>query len=236
MIPFSGFRGTTLVDYPGKVAAILFVSGCNLRCPYCHNGRLFQVDENSLISAHFLMDKLRERKSFIDGVVFTGGEPSLYDELADFISEVKSDIGLSVKLDSNGLNPEFLKKVAGDIDYFAIDIKTTPHLYATILGGEIDEKTVGENLMKTKLFLESQTDKTIEYRTTLYPPVISLDGLEEMAHLVPRNARWYLQKFVAETAWSETAKKTLGYSNKQIQDMAEQLKKVSEKSEIFFRV
>ena len=235
MIPFSGFKGTTLVDYPGKVASVIFVSGCNLRCPYCHNGKLFNVDETTLISAGYLMEKLLERSSFIDGVVFTGGEPSLYDELVVFVSEIKRLTSLDVKLDSNGLNPEFLEKVADFVDYFAIDIKTTPELYATTLGAEISTEMIEENLMKTKAFLERQTNKTIEYRTTLYPPVLSLSRLKDMARFVPSNARWSLQTFVPETAWTQIARDTTVYTNDEIQDMVIQLKKATGKRDIVFR-
>lgn len=234
MIPFSGFKGATLVDYPGKVASIIFLSGCNLRCPYCHNGQLF-LDDDTVISAHFLMDKLLERSSFIDGVVFTGGEPSLHAELVEFISEVSRLTALDVKIDSNGLNPEFIERVANFVDYYAIDIKTTPELYATTLGANINEDMIEENLMKTKAFLERKTDKTIEYRTTLYPPVLSLSHLKDMARFVPSNARWSLQRFVSETAWTQVARNTVVYTDNEIQDMVVQLKNATGNSDIVFR-
>jgi len=223
-IPFSGFKGTTLVDYPGKVASIIFVSGCNLRCPYCHNGRLFQVDKKSLISPVFLMEKLRERKEFIEAAVFSGGEPSLYEELAGFIEEVKESLGLNIKLDTNGLNPPFIEKVSKYVDYFAIDIKATPMLYSTLLGADMSSDEVRSNLMATKQFLETQSGKIVEYRTTLYPPVVSLPFLQEMSAFVPRNASWYLQQFVAATAWSKEAQQTPPYTNSQINSLANSLK------------
>ena len=104
-----GFLKTTLLDYPGKVACTIFTSGCNLRCPFCHNAFLVtQADKNEEISKLEILEFLKKRKGILDGVCVSGGEPLLYDDIFDFIGEIKK-IVLLVKLDTNGTFPEKIK-------------------------------------------------------------------------------------------------------------------------------
>ncbi len=235
MLPISGFQGTTLIDFPGKISSIIFFAGCNLRCPYCHNGTLLEVDESKIIPKDELLAELDKRKNFIDGVVITGGEPSLCDEVIDFIAEIKSRTNLKIKLDTNGLSPEFIKKALPFVDYVAIDIKTTPEQYQD-LGCTMKGSEVEKALKETKEMLEN-CDKKVEYRTTMYPPVVkSYDILFKMFEFVPRNADYYLQRFMPDHSWSEVAQETDTYSPEQLERMAIELRKNMQTERIFLRV
>ena len=122
-----GFAKLTLLDYPGKVACTVFTGGCNFRCPFCHNALLVnRLEENpETHSVEEVLDFLKKRKGFLDGVVLSGGEPLLQSGAADFLAAIKA-MGFAVKLDTNGCYPEKLKEILdrGLVDYVAMDIKT----------------------------------------------------------------------------------------------------------------
>src|SRR5574344_1116419 len=118
-----GFQKSSLIDYPGMISAIIFTKGCNFKCPYCHNPELFENTSSDLIKPDDVLSFLSTRKGKLDGVVVTGGEPTLQHDLKDFIKEIK-DMDFLVKLDSNGTNPEMLKELINEnlVDYVAMDI------------------------------------------------------------------------------------------------------------------
>ena len=129
-----GIQKTTLVDFPGHVATTLFTGGCNFRCPYCHNSDLIQsLDEVEPYSMEEVFSHLEKRKGVLEGVVISGGEPTIHPDLPDFIRKVK-DMGYLVKLDTNGTNPKMLKALVeeGLVDYVAMDIKHSRVKYPTI--------------------------------------------------------------------------------------------------------
>lgn len=108
-----GIQKTTLIDYPGKLAATIFVSGCNFRCPFCYNPDLVlpeEIEKHPSIPPEDVLTFLKERKKFLSGVVLGGGEPTIYDDLPDFAKEIKQ-LGYLIKLDTNGYNPEILQKM-----------------------------------------------------------------------------------------------------------------------------
>ena len=132
----AGFNKTTLLDYPGCVAATVFVGGCNFRCPFCHNGGLVLAPlSQKLYSETEILGLLEKRKSILKGVCITGGEPTLHADLPEFILKIKN-LGYQVKLDTNGYAPEVLKGLLDDklLDYVAMDIKNCPDKYAEIVG------------------------------------------------------------------------------------------------------
>ncbi len=105
-----GMKGTSLIDYPGKIAAVIYTKGCNFRCPFCHNSSLVLGTDSEILSPADVVRDIERRKGFIDGVVITGGEPTLNDDLPGFIREIREK-GLAVKLDTNGYRPELLQKL-----------------------------------------------------------------------------------------------------------------------------
>ena len=225
MLPITGFQGTSLIDFPGKIASIIFLAGCDLRCPYCHNSSLFEVNEDRVLRQDDIFSNLEKRKRFIDGLVITGGEPTLYPELLPFIQRVKEEFGLLVKLDTNGLNPLFLQEAEAYVDYFAIDLKTIPELYPTHLGSALSGSEVSERFLKTKEILE-QSDSGVEFRTTMYPPIVkNYEMLYKMYKMVPKNADYYLQRFISDNSWAEEALSVTPYSAQQLERMAMELRK-----------
>jgi pyruvate formate lyase activating enzyme len=136
-----GFSGTTLIDFPGKIASIIFIGGCNFRCPICHNPELVLPEllrELKDIDEEYIIKEIERRKGFIDGVVITGGEPLLYDETIELAKRIKEN-GLLVKLDTNGSFPERLKKIIPFVDYIAMDIKTSLERYNHAAGVSVEK-------------------------------------------------------------------------------------------------
>ena len=132
-----GLQKVTLLDYPGKVACTVFLPGCNLRCPFCHNPALVLPDrETDSLSTEELLAFLETRRGKLDGVCVTGGEPTLQPELPGVLEKIR-DLGYAVKLDTNGTNPGMLKILLHDgiLDYVAMDIKNSPRRYAETCGG-----------------------------------------------------------------------------------------------------
>ncbi len=234
MLPIAGFQGTSLIDFPGKISSIIFLAGCDLRCPYCHNASLFEVNRSELIKPEEVIGNLEKRKRFIDGVVVTGGEPTLYPDLLSFLKEIKEKVKILIKLDSNGLNPGFLEKAFPWVDYFAIDLKTVPELYPS-LGTNLSVEEVENKLLQTKKLFEN-SGKGVEYRTTMYPPVVrSYEALYKMYKLVPKNADYYLQRFIPDNSWCEEASNTVSYTPDQLERMALELRKDLNSEKIYLR-
>ncbi len=186
-----GFIGTSLVDYPGKVASVIFTGGCNLRCPFCYNVDLVlpeRLSQLSDIPEEEILKKLKNRKGFVDGVVFTGGEPLLHkDFVKHFIPKVK-ELGFFVKIDTNGMFPERLRDVLPMVDFVAVDVKATPQRYPEF-GGVWEKVKRSIELLKT-----SEVD--YEVRITAVPVFINEESLKEIGPKLEGVKRVVLQKFV----------------------------------------
>lgn len=188
----SGLQKTTLLDYPGKVACTVFLAGCNLRCPFCHNASLVVRPAEDVMEEDEFFAFLRKRKGILDGVCVTGGEPTLRTGLPEFLGKIKA-MGYLVKLDTNGTNPEMLEKLISDglVDYVAMDIKNAPSRYAEICGGvDVLEavKKSAELLMKGTL--------DYEFRTTCVSPYHDIAAMEEIGQWLSGAKQYYLQQFV----------------------------------------
>jgi pyruvate formate lyase activating enzyme len=187
-----GLVKTSLIDYPGAVAAALFTCGCNLRCPYCHNPALVEgpVPEN-MLPADEVLRFLHTRRKVLEGVCISGGEPLLHAELPDFIREVRS-LGYKVKIDTNGSMPDTLKALA--VDYIAMDIKTAPEKYAELLCGSSKQRVLSAEIAvavreSAAYIIGSGIDH--ELRTTVSPGIFLEEDIPEIAILV-RGARRYI--------------------------------------------
>ena len=146
---FGGLQRTTLVDYPGKVAATIFTAGCNFRCPYCHNPELVLpelIKKQPKITEKEILEFLEERQKLLEGVCITGGEPTIQSDLIDFIKKVK-DLGFLVKLDTNGSCPNVLNSLIEGklIDYIAMDIKAPKQKYELF----IEDENIVDNIDKS---------------------------------------------------------------------------------------
>ena len=189
-----GLQKLTLLDYPGKVACTVFLSGCNLRCPYCHNPALVLPERSNApgLPESEVFAFLEQRKGKLDGICITGGEPTLQPELPEFLEKI-CDLGYAIKLDTNGTNPRMLQGLLRDgiLDYVAMDIKNSPQRYAETCGGADVLSKVRES---ADLLLNSPTD--YEFRTTVCKPLHTEKEMEEIGRWLRGAKRYFLQPFV----------------------------------------
>jgi pyruvate formate lyase activating enzyme len=202
---------TTLLDYPGKVAASVFLPGCHLRCPYCHNPDLVELNQhrigNSLNEdSDGFRDFLSRRAELLGGVVFSGGEALLHPLLPELIGLVK-DAGLPVKLDTAGLLPDALATYLdnGCLNYVAMDLKTLPDRYSE-LGWKGSGESSADKLLKRTMSLLAESGIPYEIRTTVVPPLVDETVLRNLAELTTGVPRWvwqpYQQGNTLNPAWS----------------------------------
>ncbi|MEA3465158.1 MAG: anaerobic ribonucleoside-triphosphate reductase activating protein [Thermodesulfobacteriota bacterium] len=192
-----GFQGTSLLDFPGRVASLIFYGGCNLSCPFCHNPALVQNPHHYPdIPIADVMAMLEQRCGFIDGVVISGGEPTLDPDLAVLLRQIKQ-LELQVKLDTNGLRPAVLESLLDQrlLDYVGIDIKTALPRYTELHHSSVDVDAVMRSVMLLK-----QVDIEVEFRTTCVPGLVEEDEIHAVGALLHGAPLWVLQQFVAETA------------------------------------
>jgi pyruvate formate lyase activating enzyme len=213
-----GFQGTSLLDYPGRLASLIFFGGCNLTCPFCHNPALvLEPDAYPDYPPEALLDELRERRKFIDGVVVSGGEPTLERYLAVLLREVKA-LGLSVKLDTNGLAPAVLEKLLAEglVDYLALDLKTAPARYRELHPGPVN---IADLCRSAALVAKSGVD--YEFRTTCVPGFVEEGDIREIGALIRGGKRWVLQQFVPRHALDESLHEIEPHSPELIRAFAE---------------
>ncbi|MCR5611505.1 MAG: anaerobic ribonucleoside-triphosphate reductase activating protein [Clostridiales bacterium] len=188
----NGIQKLTLLDYPGRVACTVFLSGCDLRCPYCHNSELWTGSAPSVMDENEFFDFLKKRKGMLEGVCITGGEPTLRKELYGFIKGIK-ELGYSVKLDSNGFRPDALARLISDrlVDYIAMDIKNDPARYALTSG--LEKLDLGPVYESIGLLKESGVD--YEFRTTVVKELHDLDSFVNIGRMIEGADRYFLQPF-----------------------------------------
>lgn len=193
----SGFNKTTLLDYPGLVAATIFLKGCNFRCPFCHNKSLVlasETDTISEISPEELFSFLKKRQNILEGVCITGGEPTLNTNLPEFISQIKA-LGYKVKLDTNGSNPTMLKELLSNklIDYCAMDIKNCLSKYPQTT--DISNPDIA-SISESVDYLLHTTDFDYEFRTTLVAELHTTTDIAEIAKWIKGAKAYYLQTYL----------------------------------------
>ncbi|MBQ2645431.1 anaerobic ribonucleoside-triphosphate reductase activating protein [bacterium] len=217
-----GIQKTSLIDYPKKIASIVFTQGCNFRCGYCHNPELLSFDSNNVrYDIPDFLSFLKTRIGKIDGVVITGGEPTLQSDLYNSIKEIKS-LGFSVKLDTNGSNPQYLEQLISEnlIDYIAMDIKAPLEKYKLITNVEVDTKNIQSSIT---MIMNSQID--YEFRTTVLKSLLSFQDFEEIGKLVCNAERYYIQKFVCSKIYDNNLKDKNNYSNSEFKEICNILQK-----------
>jgi pyruvate formate lyase activating enzyme len=225
-----GLEKFSLIDYPDHLAAVVFAVGCTFRCPFCYNPMLvpsgkskdtssqdegeeglFSISENGLF--HFL----EERKGKLDGVVVSGGEPTMQADLPEFLAKIK-EIGFKIKLDTNGSNPAMIKNLLSRklLDYVAMDIKCDKSGYEKSTGSKIDFGKIEESV---KLIMNSKLP--YEFRTTCVPGFLDKVALENMGRMINGASRWYLQRFKSD---AEMIDKGLvgrpGFSEREMEEFA----------------
>ena len=186
----AGVQKVTLLDYPGKVACEIFTQGCNFECPFCQNSSLIPITNTGEFSEEEIFEYLNLRKNILDGVVITGGEPTVQKDLKGFIKKIK-DLGLLVKLDTNGGNPKVLQELIDEklVDYVAMDIKNIFNKYNITAGKKINLDNIKKSI---EILKASKID--YEFRTTIIKEMHSLDDIISICKLVG-DAKYYLQNF-----------------------------------------
>lgn len=193
-VDIGGLHKVSLVDFPGRVSAVVFLNGCNFRCPYCHNPDLARGRTRQAVAVETLGRYLAARQGLIDGVVITGGEPTLQTGLKHLCRAIRS-LGYPVKLDTNGSRPQALAALidAGLVDYVAMDVKTDPAHYAAV---SPRQDVAGRIRASIALIMESGID--YEFRTTCVRPLVSIPVMARIAALLAGARVYAIQQFYAK--------------------------------------
>jgi pyruvate formate lyase activating enzyme len=188
-----GLQPVSLIDYPGRISCVVFLAGCNFRCPYCHNPQL--TGDPALHAGRVPPDEafafLEQRRGRLDGVVVSGGEPTLHPELPEFCRRIR-ELGFAVKLDTNGSRPEMLARLLAEglVDYVAMDLKTDPERYGETVAPACDADT-----LRASVDAITRSGLDYEFRTTCVRPLVTLEAVERIARFI-RGCRLYvLQPF-----------------------------------------
>ena len=215
-----GFQKFSMIDYPGKIAAVVFTLGCNFRCHYCHNPELVDPQQYAqCLSESEILSFLDTRKGKLDAVVVTGGEPTLQADLIGFLQKLKAR-GFSVKLDTNGSHPEVLKQVfkQGLVDYVAMDVKAPLHKYHSVTDVAVDAASIRESIA---LIISSGIEH--EFRTTVLKSDLLKTDIVEIGTMLHHANRFVLQRFVDSKCLNKTPDFET-YSDEEFAQLADELR------------
>lgn len=198
-----GLQPVSASDFPGRMAAIVFTQGCNFRCPFCHNSSLLPLDGDRLIGEEQVFDFLHQRRNLLEGVVITGGEPCLQEDLARFCRRVKG-MGFKVKLDTNGSRPEVLAELLAEglVDFIAMDIKAPLSRLHALTGTTSQALRIQRSI---SLIAESGIDHL--FRTTNVSPLLTSEDHRSIKNMVPPGSPHVVQPFVAQNAMADFLRK-----------------------------
>ena len=230
---FKGFIKTSLIEYPGKIVSVAFVGGCNFRCPFCQNPDLV-LNSRSLpsISEEEVVDHLLSKRKWLDGLVITGGEPMLEEDLPNFLSKIKKESFL-VEVETNGTNPGMLRDLVSRslVDYVTLDIKAPLEWekYRKV-AGIVDEKLFGKVKESVKILLRSNIN--YEFRTTVVPGLVDQEDVISIARGVGGIKKYVLQQFVPTVTLDKQYEKIEPYSKAQLEGMKEKVAHYAEFCEI----
>ncbi|MCU0641002.1 MAG: anaerobic ribonucleoside-triphosphate reductase activating protein [Candidatus Margulisbacteria bacterium] len=218
MIKLRGFLETSFLDWDGKVSCVVFVPNCNYNCPFCSNWLLVhEPDSLPEVPLERIAAFIKERADFLDGVVVTGGEPTVHPDLPALLKRFK-ELGVLVKLDTNGTNPSMLAKLIEQklVDYFAMDIKAPLNdKYAAAAGAKVDLDNIRTSI---KLIMDSGVD--YEFRTTVIPNLLGLPEIAEIARTIAGAKKYALQQFVPAHSLIKEMQKLDPHPAETLQEMA----------------
>lgn len=221
-----GFQRSSLIDYPGKISAIIFTQGCNFRCPYCHNPEL--VDPELFaepLKVEDIFAHLNSRRGLLDAVVISGGEPTLQTDIGELLRAIKK-MGFFVKLDTNGSNPGVIKSLIAEdlIDYIAMDIKAPFERYHDVVKLNIDVTKIKESI---EIIMNSPLD--YEFRTIVVKNLLSESDIISIAHSIKGARKYVLQNLVlSKMLEPSTAKTVHPYSDRELNEIKDKVKKYVE--------
>ncbi|KUK14503.1 MAG: anaerobic ribonucleoside-triphosphate reductase activating protein [Synergistetes bacterium] len=206
----------SFIDWDGNIAAVFFLPGCNFRCPFCHNHELlFYKGKGHTLEG--VLDHLEKYRGWIDGIVVTGGEPTIHEDLPSFLSSIK-ERGWRIKLDTNGYNPDMLRKVIERelADYIAMDIKTSLRKYGEAVGREIDKSLILESI---RILLPLK--EKVEFRTTVVPKLVEPEDIKEIREMIGEEAKYVLQAFSPENAYNPLFRELKPYRASEVREWDE---------------
>ena len=223
--PIKGFLETSFVDWPGKIASVIFLPHCNFRCPYCHNhGLVLHPDQLPTIPFQQILQKIKKHKGWIDGVCITGGEPTLFPKLVQLIECLRKEHVL-IKLDTNGSLPEVLRRLIQDhlIDHVAMDVKAPLNStsYSSCCG-------ISVNLEKIKESIDLLQENLLpyEFRVTLVPTLLAREGILTLANELKGSEKLTLQNFNPDNPLDPDLKNVKPYTEQEIKEMQEEVNKI----------
>jgi pyruvate formate lyase activating enzyme len=225
-----GFLETSLIDWDGRIASVLFLPGCNFRCPFCHNHALAQKpDTLETIPWETVSEFLASHRHWIDGVTVTGGEPTIHDDLAGLLRDIRQ-MGFLIKLDTNGGDPGALNGLLADglADYVAMDIKAPfDGGYQRACGAELDVTAV---IQSAGIIMETAPD--YEFRTTIVPVFHKLEDIRRIGRSIKGAKKWALQQFVPDNAGDKSLRHIWPYSDDMLEKMQQEGAKWVERCEV----
>jgi len=213
---FSGIQKTSLIDFPNRIASVLFTPGCNLRCPFCHNWQIVVDPKPPFLQEEAALKILESRKKFVDAVVVTGGEPTMHKEMPRFLKKLKAK-GFSVKLDTNGFYPKVLEECLPHVDYVALDVKTSLEKYP-----RLGAKDVSPLLQTIEILKTGKVE--YEFRTTVVPSFVDAEDLPKIAELAKGAKTFAFQQFIPEDTLDKTFQTVKPYPPEHITKFADTLK------------
>jgi pyruvate formate lyase activating enzyme len=226
---FRGLQKTTLIDYPDKIASTLFLDNCNFRCPFCQNPTLVLRQEQTTITEQQIIEFLKQRKKFLDGVCITGGEPTMHVELPAFAKRVK-ELGLLVKLDTNGSNPDMLKQMIdeGLVDYVAMDIKAPIERYDYVAKVTVNKEAILESVRIIR-----RSAPAYEFRTTVVPTLLREQDLLAIGRWLRGSKFYAIQQFQNDIPLLDPEfQQVKPYSREELLKFAELLKPYFQRIEV----
>ena len=218
----------SLIDYPGRICAIIFTQGCNFRCPYCHNPELVAASapkkgasSETTMAADDILAFLEQRRGKLDAVSITGGEPLLQRGLTTFIEQVRS-LGYLVKIDTNGSFPEPLKKLIARelLDYIAMDVKAPLDRYEAVIKAPIAPENITESI---RMIMNSGID--YEFRTTLVRTLLTTQDVEKIGTLIGGARLYVLQRFVPSKTLDPAFMEERAWTDEELSDIKKRLER-----------
>lgn len=229
MIPLKSFWGLTTIDWPSKIASLIYFGGCNFRCPFCYNIDLVKNPQKlPNLKEEEVLEKLKERKNFIDGVVLTGGEPTIASGLFEFLRKIKK-IGLPCAIETNGSKPDILKKLLEEnlVKAIFMDIKGPLEKYQKIVKVKIDP-----NKIKESVELIKRAKIEAEFRTTVVPELLAISDIKKIGEWLGGSIAYALQQFQNKKTLDPAFQEIKPYEKEELEKMKEIALKYFKKVEI----
>ena len=228
----AGYIKTSVIEWPGKITSVIFVPGCNFRCPFCHNADLVKKQNLEFFEEEKVLENLKERREWVEAVAVTGGEPTLQPDLSLFLKKLKR-LEFLVMLETNGTRPKIIAKLMKEklVDYWAMDLKGDFDNYSNYTNCPNDQivKNVKESMQ-----LIAKSGEEYEFRTTVVPGLHNLENLTKLANQIGEifknfklkieNCHWYLQRFQPQNTLDSKFLKVRPYSKEEMESFQRHLR------------